>query len=84
MTTYTYSQTVNIDGTIIRKRYEVLTRGDGSTFLDEPNTLALTPQVKDASDNWIDRDISLEDPETQAIAGVVWTDDVKASYRNNN
>ena len=35
----------------------------------------------DASDNLVDRDISSEPTDVQAICNAVWTADVKAAYK---
>ena len=62
-------QTINKeDGEIISKAYT--------------NRYVLDPGTLDASDNLVDRDISGESAEVQAIANVVWTDSVKTLWKN--
>jgi|TARA_A100000171_G_C2073422_1_gene115887 hypothetical protein len=46
------------------------------------NRYVLDPGNLDASDNLVDRDISGESTEVQAIANAVWTDAVKTSWKN--
>ena len=47
------------------------------------NRYVLDPGSLDASDNLVDRDISAESAEVQAIANAVWTDAVKLSWKNH-
>ena len=81
---FKYAYEIKTDGTIIRKKCEIFTRSDGSTFLDKPNTLALTPQRRDSEGNWIDNDLTAETSGTRTIANTIWTDAVKETYRSNN
>ena len=59
--------TIKEDGKIISRSYT--------------NRYVLDPGNLDASDNLVDRDISGESAEVQAIANVVWTDSVKETWK---
>ena len=45
------------------------------------NRYVLTCGKIDASDNFIDTDISSESDEIKGLANVLWTDDVKAAWK---
>ena len=61
------------EATIIKKDGEEITR----TF----HRKVLTPGTLDASDNLVDKDISGEDADVQAICNAAWTTQVKADYK---
>ena len=61
------------EATVIKKDGEEITR----TF----HRKVLTPGTLDASDNLVDKDISGEDADVQAIANAAWTTQVKADYK---
>lgn len=46
------------------------------------NRYVLDPGKLDTDNNFVDRDISNESAEVQAIASVVWTDAVKLAWKN--
>ena len=60
--------TIKEDGKIISRSYT--------------NRYVLDPGSLDASDNLVDTDVSGESAEVQGIANVVWTDDVKAAWKD--
>mgnify|MGYP003117611022 CR=1 FL=1 len=45
------------------------------------NRYVLTCGKIDASDNFIDTDVSSESDEIKSLANVLWTDDVKAAWK---
>jgi len=45
------------------------------------NRYILDPGSLDASNNLVDTDVSGESAEIQAVANAVWTDDVKAAWK---
>ena len=48
------------------------------------NRYVLTCGKIDASDNFIDTDLSSESDEVKSLANVLWTDDVKAAWKANS
>ena len=47
------------------------------------NRYVLTCGKIDASDNFIDTDLSSESDEVKSLANILWTDDVKAAWKAN-
>ena len=47
------------------------------------NRYVLTCGKIDASDNFIDTDLSSESDEVKSLANVLWTDDVKTAWKAN-
>jgi len=60
--------TIKEDGKIISRSYT--------------NRYVLDPGSLDASDNLVDTDVSGEDADVKAVANAVWTDDVKAAWKD--
>jgi hypothetical protein len=60
--------------TVIKKDGKELTRSYFRYVLQSGNI--------DASDNFIDTDISGEPAEVQAVCNAVWTTDIKTAYKN--
>jgi len=60
--------------TIVKEDGEIISKAFTNRYVLDPGTL-------DVSDNLVDRDISGESAEVQAIANVVWTDAVKAAWK---
>ena len=65
----------------IQVRTATVIKEDGKELTRSFSRKVLTPGTLDASDNLIDRDISGEDADVQAICNAVWTDQVKADYK---
>jgi len=65
----------------IQVRNATIIKKDGVELTRSFHRHVLTPGTLDASDNLIDRDISGEDADVQAICNAVWTDQVKADYK---
>jgi len=61
--------------TIVKEDGEVLSSSYTNRYVLDAGTL-------DADDNLVDRDISGESTEVQAIANAVWTDAVKTAWKN--
>ena len=60
--------------TVVKEDGEIISKAYTNRYVLDPGTL-------DASDNLVDRDISGESAEVQAIANVVWTDSVKETWK---
>tara|TARA_R100000278_G_scaffold84994_2_gene64986 strand:- start:5426 stop:5713 length:288 start_codon:yes stop_codon:yes gene_type:complete len=65
----------------IQVRNATIIKKDGVELTRSFHRHVLTPGTLDESDNLIDRDISGEDADVQAICNAVWTDQVKADYK---
>ena len=65
----------------IQVRNATIIKKDGVELTRSFHRHVLTPGKLDASDNLVDRDISGEDAEVQAICNAVWTTQVKADYK---
>ena len=65
----------------IQVRTATIIKKDGVELTRTFHRKSLSPGTLDASDNLIDRDISGEDADVQAICNAVWTDQVKADYK---
>ncbi len=65
----------------IQVRNATIIKKDGVELTRSFSRKVLTPGTLDESDNLIDRDISGEDADVQAICNAVWTDQVKADYK---
>jgi hypothetical protein len=65
----------------IQVRNATIIKKDGVELTRSFNRKVLTPGELDASDNLVDRDISGEDADVQAIANAAWTTQVKADYK---
>ena len=65
----------------IQVRNATIIKKDGVELTRSFHRHVLTPGTLDASDNLVDRDISGEDADVQAICNAVWTTQVKADYK---
>ena len=65
----------------IQVREATIIKKDGVELTRSFNRKSFTPGTLDASDNLVDRDISGEDADVQAIANAAWTTQVKADYK---
>ena len=65
----------------IQVRNATIIKKDGVELTRSFHRHVLTPGKLDESDNLVDRDISGEDSDVQAICNAVWTDQVKADYK---
>ena len=65
----------------IQVRTATVIKEDGVELNRSFKRKVLTPGTLDASDNLVDRDISGEDADVQAIANAAWTTQVKADYK---
>ena len=61
--------TVKEDGVVISSSYT--------------NRYVLMPGKVDDSDNFIDADLSSESDEVKGLANLLWTDDIKASWKQH-
>jgi len=71
---------------IVRKwnvqiRKATVIKRDGEEISRTFNRRTITPGKLDASDNLIERDISGEDADVQAICNAVWTQSIKDAYK---
>ena len=65
----------------IQVRNATIIKKDGVELTRTFHRKVLTPGELDASDNLVDRDISGEDADVQAICNAAWTTQVKADYK---
>ena len=65
----------------IQVRTAAVIKEDGKELTRSFSRNVLTPGTLDASDNLVDRDISGEDADVQAIANAAWTTQVKADFK---
>jgi hypothetical protein len=65
----------------IQVRTASVIKEDGKELTRSFSRKVLTPGTLDASDNLVDRDISGEDADVQAIANAAWTTQVKADFK---
>ena len=65
----------------IQVRTAAVIKEDGKELTRSFSRKVLTPGTLDASDNLVDRDISGEDADVQAIANAAWTTQVKADFK---
>ena len=65
----------------IQVRNATIIKKDGVELTRSFHRHVLTPGTLDASDNLVDRDISGEVADVQAICNAVWTTQVKADYK---
>ena len=65
----------------IQVRNATIIKKDGVELTRSFHRHVLTPGTLDASDNLVDRDISGEDADVQAICNAAWTTQVKADYK---
>lgn len=66
----------------IHVRTATVIKDDGVEVTRTLHRHTLEPCIR-SGENWVDTDISSEDPRTQAICNAVWTDEVKTSWQNN-
>ena len=66
----------------IQVRTATVIKEDGKELTRSFHRKVLNPGDLDASDNLVDTDVSGESAEVQGIANVVWTDDVKAAWKD--
>tara|TARA_R100000995_G_scaffold70120_1_gene38723 strand:+ start:1441 stop:1728 length:288 start_codon:yes stop_codon:yes gene_type:complete len=72
------------DNKHLQIREKTIVKEDGVVLSETyTNRYVLDPGTLDASDNLVDRDISGESSEVQAVANAVWTDAVKLSWKNH-
>ena len=65
----------------IQIRSATIIKEDGVELTRSFKRKVLSPGTLDASDNLVDRDISGEDADVQAICNAAWTDQVKSDYK---
>ena len=65
----------------VQVRKATIIEKDGVELTRSFHRHALSRGSLDASDNFVDTDISGEDADVQAICNAVWTTDVKNSYK---
>ena len=65
----------------IQVRIDTVIREDGTELSRSFHRHVLDPGTLDESENLVDRDISGEDSEVQAIANVTWTQAVKDAWK---
>ena len=65
----------------IQVREATIIKKDGVELTRSFNRKSFTPGTLDASDNLVDKNISAEDADVQAIANAAWTTQVKADYK---
>jgi len=68
---------------IVQVRKATVIEKDGVELTRSFNRNSLNCGQLDADDNLVDRDISGEDADVQAICNAVWTDAVKDAYKAN-
>ena len=66
--------------TVQVRKATVITK-DGTELTRSFNRYVLHPGTLDASDNFVDTDLSGEPAEVSAIATAAWTTDVKAAWK---
>jgi hypothetical protein len=67
----------------IQVREQTIVKENGVVLSEAyTNRYVLDAGKLDTDDNFVDRDISNESAEVQAIASVVWTDAVKLAWKN--
>jgi len=68
----------------IQVREQTIVKEDGVVLSSSyTNRYVLDAGKLDADNNLVDTDISGESTEVQAVANVVWTDDVKLAWKNH-
>ena len=67
----------------IQIRTATVIKEDGTELNRSFHRKVLFPGRIDASDNWIDTDISSESTEVKGIANTVWSQSVKDAYKAN-
>ena len=65
----------------IQVRTASVIKEDGKELTCSFYRKVLTPGELDTSNNLVERDISSEDADVQAICNAAWTDQVKADYK---
>ena len=65
----------------IQVRNATVIKEDGTELSRTFSRKVLSPGDLDASDNLVERDISGEDADVQAICNAAWTTQVKADYK---
>ena len=65
----------------VQVRKATIIKEDGAELSRTFNRNSLTPGHLDASDNLVERDISGEDADVQAICNAAWTATVKNNYK---
>ena len=67
----------------VQVRTATIIKKDGAELTRSFHRHVLTPGELDASDNLVDRDISGEDADVQAICNAAWTTQVKADFKTH-
>ena len=65
----------------IHVRTATVIKEDGAELSRSFNRKVLNPGRLDASDNWVDTDVSAESDEVKGIASTVWTQSVKDAFK---
>ena len=65
----------------VQVRTASVIKEDGKELTRSFHRKVLTPGELDTSNNLVERDISSEDADVQAICNAAWTDQVKADYK---
>ena len=67
----------------VQVRKATIIKKDGEELTRSFHRKTLNPGTLDASDNLVDRDISGEDADVQAICNAAWTTQVKADFKSH-
>ena len=65
----------------IQIRTATVVKEDGKELSRSFHRKSLNPGKLDASDNWVDTDVSAESDEVKGIASTVWTQSVKDAFK---
>ena len=65
----------------IQIRTATVIKEDGKELSRSYHRKSLNPGKLDASDNWVDTDVSAESTEVKGIASTVWTQSVKDAFK---
>ena len=65
----------------IQIRTATVVKEDGTELSRSYHRRSLNPGRLDASDNWVDTDVSAESDEVKGIASTVWTQSVKDAFK---
>ena len=77
-----------VDKIVIYSQYNYVKLRTATVYVEDGTSTAvryshqlLAPGTLDASDNFVDRDVSSYSAEIQGVCAAVWTDDIKAAYK---
>ena len=66
----------------IQIRTATVVKEDGTELSRSYHRRSLNPGRLDASDNWVDTDVSAESADVKGIAATVWTQSVKDAWKD--